>query len=865
MLNLISWYLITFVAGWLVFPLAYRLLAKLPDRGMAFLRPLGLLAWGFVFWMLASLGIFQNSTGNVLFALVLVAGLSAWVGRGHWAEMRAWLRARMGMVVLIEIIFLAAMVYMAVMRSASPEIVGTEKPMELAFINAILRSPGMPPHDPWLAGYAISYYYFGYLMVAMLAKVSGVAGGVAFNLAVALWFAMTAVAAYGVLYNLLVAARPSKTETEPASARSRFRLPGANGWALLAPLFILILSNLGGLFEVLHSSGAFWQRGENGQLTSSFWQSLKIEEWDQPPSEPFRLDITRSGWWWWRSSRVLQDFRMNGQPVEVIDEFPNFSYYLADLHPHVLSVPFVLLVLGLIFNFYLKNRPRGDDALDGGQILSLKNWVRTPDFWASAVIVGGLGFLNVWDFPIYVVVFGMVYTLAHYQRSGWNIGALLGKFFSFVLVLAVAGALLYAPYYLGFSSQAGPPYFYLSLAFFTPGVNFWIMFATLLIPLFAWLLWMTGQTRIFGKENRRSLWHGLTFGAVLVFGLWLLSYLIGLILVLLLNSNPYFSVFGQSVGSWFYGQQGSTDGFGILGESFLRRLAQPGTWLTLLGLLALVWGLLNAFRRVRSDKPEGKTEGALIQGDQAGASSMFALILVLAGAGLTLVPEFFFLKDDFGARMNTIFKFYYQSWVMWGIAAAFGTVVLWKNLRPAWKIVYLPVSLVLILVGLIYPFKGISDRVATLDNAARQGSTNETVTLDGTAYMRIYNPEEWQAIQYLQAMPDGVILEAIGGQYSQYARVATLTGMPNVLGWPGHEGQWRGTRVNFMPRVDEVKLVYEAPDWDTAKTILDQYQVRYIYIGSLERTTYNVFDRKFAGKASPIFQNDSVIIYEYLP
>ena len=59
---------------------------------------------------------------------------------------------------------------------------GTEKPMELAFINAIMRSPTFPPSDPWLSGYAISYYYFGYVLVALLAKLTALPGAVAFNL-----------------------------------------------------------------------------------------------------------------------------------------------------------------------------------------------------------------------------------------------------------------------------------------------------------------------------------------------------------------------------------------------------------------------------------------------------------------------------------------------------------------------------------------------------------------------------------------------------------------------------------------------------------------------------------------------------------
>jgi uncharacterized membrane protein len=98
---------------------------------------------------------------------------------------------------VVELLFLVAFAGWAFVRSTNPEIAGTEKPMELAFINAILRSPTFPPHDPWLSGYSISYYYFGYVLVAMLAKLTAVPGGVAFNLGVSLVFALTAIGLTG--------------------------------------------------------------------------------------------------------------------------------------------------------------------------------------------------------------------------------------------------------------------------------------------------------------------------------------------------------------------------------------------------------------------------------------------------------------------------------------------------------------------------------------------------------------------------------------------------------------------------------------------------------------------------------------------
>jgi len=113
--------------------------------------------------------------------------------------------------------------------------------MELMFINSILRSPGFPPHDGWLSGYAISYYYFGYVMTAMLAQLSGVTGSIAHNLMTALIFALAAIGSYGILYNLL-----ARRNQEPKEAA---------GAALLAPLFMLVVSNLEGFLEVLHRRG----------------------------------------------------------------------------------------------------------------------------------------------------------------------------------------------------------------------------------------------------------------------------------------------------------------------------------------------------------------------------------------------------------------------------------------------------------------------------------------------------------------------------------------------------------------------------------------------------------------------------------
>ena len=88
----ILWYLAISIIGWLTFPLAYRFLPALKDRGYTSIRTLGLLLWGYVFWLLASLGVLHNNSGGLLFALALVIGLSAWSLRGrNFRDLTGWL------------------------------------------------------------------------------------------------------------------------------------------------------------------------------------------------------------------------------------------------------------------------------------------------------------------------------------------------------------------------------------------------------------------------------------------------------------------------------------------------------------------------------------------------------------------------------------------------------------------------------------------------------------------------------------------------------------------------------------------------------------------------------------------------------
>ncbi|MCE1254486.1 MAG: DUF2298 domain-containing protein, partial [Anaerolineae bacterium] len=305
MIDFILWYLLIQIIGAVGFILIFNLMPALPDRGYAFSKPFGLLITSYIFWMFTSLHVLQNNPGGIFAAFLVVLILAVWLFKRGKAAVWNWIKNNKKSIIVAEILFLFAFGLWAFMRAASPDIAGTEKPMEMAFINAILNSSTFPPFDPWLSGYAISYYYFGYVMVALLTSISGVLPTVAFNLAVSLWFAMTALGAYGVLYALLYYWRKNIGDGDKESNDL------AVAWGWLAPFFILIVSNFEGFFQMLHHANLFWYTHADGSPYSPFWEWLNIKELNVAPTPPYSFYAGGPGWWFWRASRVVQDFQFN--------------------------------------------------------------------------------------------------------------------------------------------------------------------------------------------------------------------------------------------------------------------------------------------------------------------------------------------------------------------------------------------------------------------------------------------------------------------------------------------------------------------------------------------------------------------------
>jgi uncharacterized membrane protein len=226
-------------------------------------------------------------------------------------------------------------------------------------------------------------------------------------------------------------------------------------------------------------------------------------------------------------------------------------------------------------------------------------------------------------------------------------------------------------------------------------------------------------------------------------------------------------------------------------------------------------------------------------------------------------PEFFYLRDGFGTRMNTIFKFYFQTWLFWGIAAAYATAVLWRELKGWKQAIFSTVWTILFLSALLYPVMMLNNKMDLhIGTPAEAKAEIASWKLDGNAYMQLYYPDEAAAVAWLADAPDGVIAEAIGGSYSEYGRMSELTGKQTVLMWPGHELQWRGGTAEMGSRELDIEMLYVSAYWFQVKEIIIKYDIKYIVLGSFERNAYNVSKAKFDNHLNIVYQNSSVTIYE---
>jgi YYY domain-containing protein len=776
----IQWWLAVEAIGLIALPIALVLFRTLPGRGIAFAKPLGLLLTGYLFWIALTLHVLPNRPGSIVLILAAIAAIDYLILRRSWAELREALESRAVLFIAAEAVFCLAFFTAAHIKTFLPEISGTEKPMDFLFLNTASRSQYYPPEDPWMAGFDVSYYYFGYVIQAMTGKLAGIPTAIGFNLAIASTAALAAVAAFGLGYELV-------------KGFVRATLGAALAAGIGAVLLVTVIGNLEGVLEFGAANGALPDGVADAADVAGLAEAPESNADFPVIGLKYPSDQT-SFWWWWRATRISPD-------GGTITEFPFFSFILGDLHPHVMSIPFVLLVCALGLAFWRREGP-----------LSFGTWADSTAFLGlSAVLVGALGFLNTWDLPTFGFLFALL-VLARNLSQSRPTTALLNTA-TFMAPLAAFSIVLYAPFYFGFGSQAsGLDAVVGDATSPSQAILFWGPLFAVALPLPLYLL--------IRDAAARTPTRLLTAANVVV--LLVLAWAV----LLLANGENLNDAISDRGSNWFVALFFATS------------------------LLATLLALWHASERRDDD------EAALVP----------VLALMTTAMLLIFGAELFYVSDVFSSRLNTVFKLYYQAWILLGVSGAAGgwwlvTRLLdeqtpsWRVFRGAWS----AVALLVIAGALLYPLGATLSRTEELGKSPR--------SLDGLLHTGTSSDAAAAKWLLTHADPDERIVEAVGGQYSAAGRISSWTGIPTILGWPGHERQWGRDGRDLSLRTQDVTTIYESATLEEAMPILQQYGVTYVVVGIVERATYPPEGlQKFeSGPLVPVFNAGQTTIYRMPP
>lgn len=256
------------------------------------------------------------------------------------------------------------------------------------------------------------------------------------------------------------------------------------------------------------------------------------------------------------------------------------------------------------------------------------------------------------------------------------------------------------------------------------------------------------------------------------------------------------------------------------------------------------------------------------------ALKIFPVLLTIVAISLIIGVEFFYIKDIFDEsnkpyfRTNTVFKFYYHAWIIFGIAAVYFIYAILnteiaktksklKKIQAPFRYFVFAFSSLIFIMTFIYIFVAVDDFYPTDNKEIQQ-------TMDGIDYIRKEKPADYKAITWIKQNIQGqpVILEEVGDAYTYSARISSTTGLPTVMGWPTHEWQWRGSSEVPFARKSEVENFYNGANLaEVDKEFLSKYKVELIFVGNKERESYpQLNDERIKAFGEVIYEEDGTFI-----
>jgi len=786
-LAVLFWYLSVGLLGLIVYPMIRLALPGLNDRGYPLARVFGLLLLSYLAWLAGSVRIPVNriTISILLLVMVLVSLTLAYRQRG---DLRRELGQRWKYILAVEALFLGFFLLDLLIRFGNPDLwhpwKGGERPMDFSYFNAVIKSTSFPPYDPWYAGGYLNYYYYGFVLMGVLVELLGIVPSIAYNLIIPTVFALIAMGAFSLAWNLAVARAGSESDY-PASGRflsSRSRpywvgLAGAVGTALLGNLGTLRMIFQG--YQRLVAPGGMV--GEAGVLTRWMWAFQGFFRSFGSAGLPYSL-----GDWYWIPSRAIPA----PGDVEPITEFPFFTVLYGDLHAHLVALPITLLVLAFAVSVIL-GRARWQGIL--GTVFG---------FVLGGLAIGALRPTNTWDFYTYLALgcVALLYTVwKYYQPKKGSRSSLLGIFYSLpdssqrlvaaggaILVLVALSMLLYQPY----SNWYALGYNKIDLwkGTHTPLGSYLVHWGVFLFVIVTWMVWETREwlaatpLSALKKLEQYKIWIQLAIVLLLA---------LVAVLVLIKVSIAWFIL---PLAAWA----------GVL----LLRPRLPDAKRAVLFLVGT--GLVLTLM----------VEAIVLRGDIGRMNTVFKFYLQI----------WTFFSISAAAALG---------WVIIALPAWY------PRGRAAWQVLLAGLVAAAALFPMLATLAKIEDRMDPRTPHTLDGMAYMQYASYDDEWGRMDLSQDYRAIRWMQENVVGspVIVEAnLRNLYRWGSRYSIYTGLPGVVGWEWHQQQQRAILPGnwVSDRIAEIDNFYLTTDLQQVINFLKKYNVRYIILGQQERGYYTL-------------------------
>jgi len=386
-----QWWSALFFIGVAAFPLTKHLFSSWYDKGYVFAKAVGFAVVSYCVYVVGTLHFAPFTywtivvSMSILFIISLLVPRFAQIRNGTFRIQNVITPGRLRLlriIILEEVVFFLLLLLWSYVKAHEPSINGLEKFMDYGYMHTIFNSRYFPAPDMWWAGGYINYYYFGHLVTALLTRLAGMSLDTTFNLMLAALFALTASMSFGIGYQLFRVTSQAVHDTQEKVQPGWYGMLQRHGKSVVAGILTSFLVTLAGNMQTLYA----FTKGYTGEDVQPFWELFW--KWSELNTG---LGEGMLRYWYANATRFI--------PF-TIHEFPSYSFVVSDVHGHVLSLPFVLLALGMLITFFLFRYSH----------TSAINYEKHVGFLGFyGFLVGILLMTNALDGPIYGGIFALLW------------------------------------------------------------------------------------------------------------------------------------------------------------------------------------------------------------------------------------------------------------------------------------------------------------------------------------------------------------------------------------------------------------------------------------------------------------------------